>query len=1159
MLVGAVLRFRLPRLFLQRLHLTGCWPAAVLGLAWPAALPAADTAFAHPILDHGVLTNPSATSEQRTALAQSLEARAEEVLSLSEAQLLALIPTQTPRILHACPACARRQPRPIPEQPSAFPGNFDPRKPDEITCRDCGTCFPHADYPADHQETLRNLRGEDVSVRYYLDPQGGLTAAEAKAGRQRRYYLDGVIDTARRDWLVPRLNALAQLYQLTHDERYARPVVRALAAYADRYPHYLLTTDYGYRYTTTAGKTPPYGWVDTRWGRRSGDDVPASLLTLFDLVVASPVMDNATRDRIREQLFVEPIRRGELWGRRSLFGNICPLSQMVDRAKVLESPELIHDCYRLIRDFPRFSTGSDGMFVDSPGYAALFRYTFFLGARKLDGYSDPAGYVDRDGTRLDRVYPLKEMEEFYRAVVTVPDRLRLPSGGYVTYNDSSSGFGPTWWTPYGETCRPLEHSESVLFPGLRRAILGDGQGAQQIQVHLGFGENGVNHGHQGTLGLQLYAFGHPLIDDFAYHKSRLRRYAEMTLAHQTVVIDQANQNRTFTEGDVELFSSQAAGFSAIRVDAQRAYAGRAQRYARTLVLNTIDPAAPYVVDVFEVEGGTLHDYHLRGSAQHPPTLALTLPTQPMPGLRPLMAPGETWTEPTVQREGLGTGYGLLFDARHAAATSGFSFTFALRHPWAGPILDPVASSAQRWTSDGAYVADVAAAAGRPPVGSKHHVLLGSGYEVITAGSPSLTETGFTGLNQPSEEWPRLPHLILRHRVAAGERSVFVVVHEPYQGAPRLTTVQRLDSAHADQLALRITIGDRVDTLLYALDGVAELNAGGARLQGRLGLVSAASGRPVRGYLVQGTRLNANGLSLETPVAMYRGHVAAVERRWDGRGSNRLAIEGTTLPLGDALRGTMITLIHGPWSPRAEDRDQPGPAGAVAGATFPRATQTFEIDHVSVENGRTWVYLTMDPGLSQVGQTVHEFYFPGRTFAGSSRFEISPTASTHLKPKPVQETPLELALLPSNAGQGKPGLLVRDYRGKGDISPGLAAARPDVRGEIDAARFGATKERSASRYTGLLRVPREGVYTFHVGATSECRFLIGDTPVIVQQRGQSLMPDVRAVRLKAGYYPVRLDYFYESRDLPPWFSADWSGPSLPRADLATACLTGTPET
>ena len=39
------------------------------------------------------------------------------------------------------------------------------------------------------------------------------------------------------------------------------------------------------------------------------------------------------------------------------------------------------------------------------------------------------------------------------------------------------------------------------------------------------------------------------------------------------------------------------------VDGGRAYLKKASRYQRLLILNTVDPAHPYVIDLFAVTGG----------------------------------------------------------------------------------------------------------------------------------------------------------------------------------------------------------------------------------------------------------------------------------------------------------------------------------------------------------------------------------------------------------------------------------------------------------------------------------------------------------------------------------------------------------------------------
>ena len=89
---------------------------------------------------------------------------------------------------------------------------------------------------------------------------------------------------------------------------------------------------------------------------------------------------------------------------------------------------------------------------------------------------------------------------------------------------------------------------------------------------------------------------------------------------------------------------------------------------------------------------------------------------------------------------------------------------------------------------------------------------------------------------------------------------------------------------------------------------------------------------------------------------------------------------------------------------------------------------------------------------------------------------------------------------------------------------------------------------APQAQGDLHVTTEGIYTFHVGATSECRLTVGGVELIRQSHGASLMPDIRQAHLSPGFYPARLEHTYTPGPLKPWLLAEWEGPNLPRQPL-----------
>jgi len=129
--------------------------------------------------------------------------------------------------------------------------------------------------------------------------------------------------------------------------------------------------------------------------------------------------------------------------------------------------------------------------------------------------------------------------------------------------------------------------------------------------------------------MQIYAYGHSLVDDFPYHKSVLRAYGAATVSHPTVVIDYKNRKAGIAPG-MWIVRSLMDGVAAIRVDDTRAYYGLATKYVRSLILNSIDPDMPYVVDLFEVAGGSTHDYMMRSSVSIIPVVPRLWPRNGLP-------------------------------------------------------------------------------------------------------------------------------------------------------------------------------------------------------------------------------------------------------------------------------------------------------------------------------------------------------------------------------------------------------------------------------------------------------------------------------------------------------------------------------------------------
>ena len=1117
---------------------------------------AAQSSVKHPVLERW--TSLAASSQGR----KTETGQVKELMALTDAQVLAIVPSQPPTISDSCPSCALKDPKMTAHEAKSDWMEFDPMHPDQIRCKKCGAILPGPEFPINKTETFVNKLGEAVQIGSYISDKNPRMPKEKTRGVIHPLYLRGYVDTARNSWLLPRMNALAGLYQSTRDERYSKRLILILDEYAKRYPHYVFTGDYGLHYWDAKQMNRSNYAGGTRWGRREGSDLPMELLELFDLAASSPSLAAATKKRIIDDLFLGPLKMQEkrdLTSENPYYGNICPLKQIAERALVLEDPERIHIAYSIIRNVPKYSTSFDAVFNQSLGYGSLFRMTFFGGAHLLDGYSDPQGFTGKEGLHLDNVYPLKEMEEYYTLLDNAFEQLRLPSGGWVTYDDSGSGFGPFWWSGDGKSCRALAQSRTVMLPGLRRAVLGAGSGDKQIQVHLDFAEHGVNHGHSSGLAMQIYAFGHYLVDDFPYHKGKLRPYGSGTVSHPTVVVDHKTQlsRGSFTAGDVELYAPLMEGVSFLRVDDSRAYGGLATKYTRSVLLNSIDPDMPYVVDVFEVAGGTTHDYMLRSSAQHPSSGISSLATQPIPGVRPLLPPGEKWVEPNPVSAAIGSGYGLFFDASKAPINGPFHFTSVCDQPWAeSKAID------NKTALTGAYLAGPDSWPDRPTIGIRHHVAVGTGYEFLSFSSPNLGATKFMEGEMPSERYVRIPHRMIRHTVKEGGASVFVVVHEPYHHAPKITSVMRLDQGDDNLVALRIESPGRVDTLVYALDRSRPVAAGGLAMNGRVGLVSRRNQQSPRAYLVDGSQLKEEGVDLKTDVSRYTGGIAAAQRRWDGKGVNRLKVTSSpALPPGEALRGAWMIVKLGPWSEKggpwdksdADEKDDPKGKTVTPTREFAGATQALEIDHVAVESDGTWVYTKGDHGLMLNAKGVEEFYWPCRTFAGPCGFVIPLSVSTHPLLPPPRVQPVVIAPMTAAPAGLKPGVKVVVFNGTGYDLRTRTHTSETVLAKADEAALSALirtmKIPGAVRVEGFLQVPADGIYSIHFGVSDEYRMTLGGVPVIEAFRGQNLMPDTREVKLARGWYPVSLECFRVANErCQGWAVTDWAGPGLTRRDF-----------
>ncbi len=154
----------------------------------------------------------------------------------------------------------------------------------------------------------------------------------------------------------------------------------------------------------------------------------------------------------------------------------------------------------------------------------------------------------------------------------------------------------------GEVELPLR---SEWFPGWRVAVLR----GNAVKEHTAFYLNGYAHGghrHCDTLGIIYIAHGREMAADRGYIWDDPRNaWCRSTLSHNIVTVDGDNQNGAQCRSTLGLFG-RGAGIEVVQASAN-AYE-QCDQYNRLCALVEMPGQQSYVVDIFRVRGGQLHQY-----------------------------------------------------------------------------------------------------------------------------------------------------------------------------------------------------------------------------------------------------------------------------------------------------------------------------------------------------------------------------------------------------------------------------------------------------------------------------------------------------------------------------------------------------------------------
>jgi hypothetical protein len=351
------------------------------------------------------------------------------------------------------------------------------------------------------------------------------------------------------------------------------------------------------------------------------------------------------------------------------------------------------------------------------------------------------------------------------------------------------------------------------FPGWQVGVLRSGNDASQTAFYFnGYCEHG--HRHYDTLGVIYHAYNQELASDRGYIWDDPRNaWTKSTLAHNLVTVDGKSQNAKQRHSRLELFGT-SPGVEVIQASAD-AYTGCSE-YRRTCALIRLPEGGNFVVDLFRVQGGRLHQYGLNCNGQF---LGLD-GMEPGPideqirwlaNLRAVQKPPQVWSA-----------------AWDCAGTR-------LRLWMLGPLDRLLVADAPGWRS---YKGDQLNA---PPI-----------TQILAERkAPQNLRSAYAAVMSPFQG------------DASPIRSVRLVPAEPQTDQAAAVAVER-DGA--------------TDYVLSCLDDQPH-SFGPIRMTGRFGMATLdGSGHLVRAYLLEGTELTAGGRKLTAPTARLTRKITKVDDR-----------------------------------------------------------------------------------------------------------------------------------------------------------------------------------------------------------------------------------------------------------------------------------------
>ncbi len=616
---------------------------------------------------------------------------------------------------------------------------------DKVQCNYCQMVFPNEKFPNNREKVIIAPSGARQVYRYYQNSGG------------REYHFDTHAWYERWLWINPMAERLATIWYATKDNAYADRAAAIAGRFAQVFPDYAIRYDYPNqpkKFFPANQKWPyeglsPYRGAKWRWW--GYDDIPTDLTSVYDILKSGydwKRMDKFIGPETDKRVARDLLRLGYEFttANPEQYSNKSPgmYSQMIRVGRVLGDPAMVHEAVKRFREFVSVGFFADGWWKEgTTSYHDMTMNGLNAVANALKGYTDPP---DWKGERFNNPDLIAEVPLYQKALLISREAV-LPNGRALPIND-------TWGRDQGRRTVPKGVTVSRLWPSLGNASLTAGEGENQMMLNLNWSGN-YGHAHYDNAAIILYAAGQELLPDLGYTHGKYRLWSITTASHNTVVIDQKEQDHGTDEkpvtGQLKFYDDKNSHVKVIDLDASPAYAV-AKTYRRRLVMVNAGPGRDYVVDRFDVEGGKDHDWFLHGMAEQEGTLETSIVLDRTSGsLVPDWGGKELpKTQYEIDHKRFHP-YVFLRDLKTGAAAE---------KPWTAT-----------WRYDGG-------------VGMRVHNLSPAGSQVFRFRSPSIRLA-----QEDDNKQDNFLHSGIMQR-NSGKASTFLSVHEPFRNEPWIESVQK---------------------------------------------------------------------------------------------------------------------------------------------------------------------------------------------------------------------------------------------------------------------------------------------------------------------------------------------------------------------------------